>query len=408
MVSDRIATLRGRIEAELLQNILPFWEKEVVDPAGDGFWARVSNDLVVKERAPKGLILNTRILWTFSAASRQYKNPVFLALAQRAFDFIQNHFWDTDFGGMLWMLDEEARPLDVSKKIYGQAFSIYSLAEYFQATGQKEVLDRAIELYHLIERHNYDTQHSGYFETSNRDWSLAEDLRLSEVDMNEKKSMNTHLHLLEAYTQLYLCWPDAVLETRLRTLIDNFLAHIIDRRTHHMRLFFNEAWHVRLAHVSYGHDIEASWLLDEAAAVLHDQGLQAAVRQESYAMAEAVYHEALAPQGGIYYERKEDGQLKEDLEWWPQAEALVGFLNAWQNSGQIKFLNAAGRVWDFCDHYLVDHEHGEWFYKVGPDLKPDSRLYKVSEWKCPYHNSRACMEALRRLKDPGNGDHQAV
>lgn len=397
MESSRIKTLQQSIETELMQNILPFWAKEVVDREGDGFWARISNDLKVKERAPKGLILNTRILWTFSAAYNIYHNPDYLAIADRAYAFVQNHFWDEEHGGMLWMLDENGRPVDTSKKIYGQAFSIYSLAEFYHATQKKEALDRAIELYQLIELHNFDHLHSGYFETSNRDWSLAEDLRLSEVDMNEKKSMNTHLHMLEAYTQLYRVWPNLTLEARLRTLIDNFLLHIIDRRTHHMRLFFNEAWNVRLANVSFGHDIEASWLLDEAAAVLQDGALIETVRQETVAIADAVYTEALAPQGGIYYERKEDGNLKEDLEWWPQAEALVGFLNAFQNSGQEKFFKAAERVWDFCDNYLVDHEHGEWFYKVGPDLKPDFRLYKVSEWKCPYHNGRACMEAMRRL-----------
>ncbi len=395
---ERSTLLQKRIEEELVHHLLPFWEKESVDQEGGGFWARVSNDLAVKERTPKGLILNTRILWTFSSVYQKYRDENYRRLAERAFRYVQDHFWDQQFGGMLWMLDEKAQPLDDSKKIYGQAFSIYSMCEYYRATQNREALDRAIELYRLIERYNYDPIHTGYYETSNRDWTLAEDLRLSEVDMNEKKSMNTHLHVLEAYTQLFRLWPVAELQTRLRSLLSNFLQQIIDKQTHHMRLFFNEAWEVRLADVSFGHDIEASWLLDEAAAVLNEAELSTKVQQVSLAMADAVYREALAPQGGIYYERSVTGHVQKDLQWWPQAEALVGFLNAYQNSGQEKFFEAAERVWEFCDRYLIDHEKGEWFYSVGPDLKPDLTLLKISEWKCPYHNGRACVETIHRLE----------
>jgi cellobiose epimerase len=397
MGTEEAGPLGRRVETELTGNILPFWLQQTVDPEGEGFYARISNDGRIKVRTPKGLILNTRILWTFSAAYRHFARAEYLEMAHRAFRFLQKHFWDKKYGGMYWMLDADNEPLDTSKKIYGQAFSIYSYAEYFAASQEKAALERAFELYQLIENHNFDKKFGGYFETSNRDWSLAEDLRLSAIDMNEKKSMNTHLHMLEAYANLSRIRPEPELIKKLRGLILNFLDPIIDPRTGHFRLFFDEEWRIKSTSVSFGHDIEGSWLLDEAAAVVGDSELSQQVGRASLKMARAVLQEGGSSEGGIFYECRADGHLDEEMHWWVQVEGLVGFLNAFQRTGEDLFWQATCKIWDFCEKYLVDRINGEWFYKVGPDRKPVLSEHKVSEWKCPYHSARACMQVLTRL-----------
>jgi cellobiose epimerase len=398
MPSETIRQLAARAEKELLSNILPFWMAQAPDREKGGFWARVSPDLRAKERSPKGLILNARILWTFSAAFRQYNQLSYLEMAKIAYNELCSAFMDPVFGGVYWMLDAADSPIDDSKKIYGQAFAIYSLAEYYLAAGDQEALTRALTIYELIEKHNYDPVNTGYLESANRDWSPAQDLRLSDVDMNEKKSMNTHLHMLEAYTQLYRVWPDGGLREKLVSLINNFLDHIIDAKNHHLILFFDETWSRKSGKISFGHDIETSWLLDEAAQVLDDPVLARKCTKMTVAMAEAVLKEGIAADGGLCYELDEDGELDGDVHWWVQSEAVVGFANAYQSSGRLEFLDAAVRAWDFIETHLIDRTHGEWFYKVNAARQADLELHKISEWKCPYHNSRTCLELARRVK----------
>jgi mannobiose 2-epimerase len=398
MASETCKQLAARAEKELLTRILPFWMEQAPDREKGGFWARVSPDLKVRERSPRGLILNTRILWTFSAAFNQYKSQAYLEIARLAYEQVCNGFLDPVYGGAFWMLDEANLPLDDSKKIYGQAFTIYSLAEYHLATGEADALAKAIAIYELIEKHNYDPAFTGYLESANRDWSPTQDLRLSAVDMNEKKSMNTHLHLLEAYTLLYRVWPDGGLRARLVDLINNFLDQIIDPESHHLILFFDETWQRKSHKVSYGHDIETSWLLDEAAQVLSDPILSRKCQKVSVAMAEAVLKDGMMEDSGLAYERGETGKLDPEVHWWVQSEAVVGFANAYQNSGRPEFLAAAVRAWDFIEERLVDRTCGEWYYKVDAARVPDTTLCKISEWKCPYHNSRTCFELARRVK----------
>ncbi|HOZ22209.1 MAG TPA: AGE family epimerase/isomerase [bacterium] len=398
MANETCKQLAARTEHELLGNILPFWLEQAPDRERGGFWARVSPDLSRRERSPRGLILTTRILWTFAAAYRQYHDEAYLKMARTAYEEVCSAFVDPQHGGVFWMLDEMKRPLDESKKIYGQAFAIYSLVEYHLASGDAKALEHALAIYELIEKHNYDPLHTGYLESANRDWSPTEELRLSAVDMNEKKSMNTHLHLLEAYTRLFSVWGDGGLRERLVSLINNFFDHIIDNRTHHLILFFDESWRPKSRKISYGHDIETSWLLDEATHLLADPILSRKSGQLSVAMAEAVLKEGVAPDGGLFYERDETGRPDHDVHWWVQAEAVVGFVNAYQNSGRAEFLAAALRSWEFIEEHLIDRTHGEWFYKVDAGRNADLQLHKISEWKCPYHSSRTCLKLARRVK----------
>jgi mannobiose 2-epimerase len=232
-----------------------------------------------------------------------------------------------------------------------------------------------------------------------RDWSEADaSARLSDKDMNEKKSMNNHLHLLEAYTNLYRVWKDQRVEQRLRELIALFEQRILDPRALHLHHFFDEQWHVRSDTYIFGHDIEGTWLLCEAAEVLGDAALLKHVQAVALRMAEVVLREGVDVDGALRYEGKMGKITDGGKECWPQAEAVIGFLNAFQLSGDVKFLEAARRAWDFIERHLVDRVHGEWFWRITPEGRVDTTLPKVSEWKGPYHGSRACLETLHRLR----------
>jgi len=388
---------RQKVEAELLTDILPFWLKYVIDDEYGGFRGRIANDRTIDPHADKGLILNTRILWTFSKAFSLYRDPVYLAAARRAFEYFDRFFRDSEFGGVYWMVDYQGRPADMKKRIYGQAFTVYALAEYYNASGEAETLSKAVRLVEQIESSSHDAENGGYFETYERDWSLAADQRLSEVDMDEKKSMNTHLHLLEAYAALLRFHEDETIRLRLRELIEIFLDHIIHPANHHFILFFDEEWHPRSGKISFGHDIEGGWLLVEAAEILGDKTLLERARETAVKMAQAVYEQGLDSDGGLMYEADATGIIDSDKQWWPQAEAVVGFLNAYELLGQRHFLDAAERSWRFIEKFIIDHEYGEWFSLVSKTGLPGAGLDKVGPWKCPYHNSRTCFEVMVRL-----------
>jgi len=392
-----VQDLRQKVETELLSNILPFWLKYTIDNEYGGFRGQIANDLTIDPHAAKGLILNARILWTFARAFSVYREPVYLATAQRAYEYLTRCFLDREFGGVYWMVDFEGHPIDTKKRIYGQAFTVYALAEYFHASGDAEALDNAMRLVRFIESPGHDSAQGGYFETYERDWTLARDQRLSEVDMDEKKSMNTHLHMLEAYAALLRYHEDATVRLRLRELIEIFLDHIIHPTTHHFILFFDEQWRPRCEKISFGHDIEGSWLLTEAAEILGDAPLLGRMREIAVKMAQAVHDQAIDADGGLFYEADSTGIIDSDKQWWPQSEAVVGFLNAYQITGQRYFLDAAKRSWAFIEKYIVDHKHGEWFGRVSKSGVPSEKQYKVDQWKCPYHNSRTCFEVMERL-----------
>ena len=389
--------LTTRVEQELRSNILPFWLKYTIDEEFGGFRGQITNDLVINPHADKGLVLNARILWTFSKAYAVYGDDDYLRAARRAYDYILQHFWDNAFGGVYWMVNYRGTPSETKKRVYGQAFTIYALAEYFLATQQEEALKRAISLHEIVDNTAHDADFGGYFETYECDWTTAQDQRLSDVDMNEKKSMNTHLHMLEAYANLCRAWKNNKLRQRLRELIEIGLNHIVQPKNHHFLLFFDQDWQPKSDVTSFGHDIEGSWLLCEAGDIYGDPHLLKSVQDEAVHIAQAVYEEALDDDGGLMYEAQNGRIIDSDKHWWPQAEAVVGFLNAYQLSGQEHFRTAAENTWNFIEKFVVDHNHGEWYWKVSRDRVPSNSKYKVDPWKCPYHNSRVSFEVMKRL-----------
>jgi mannobiose 2-epimerase len=389
--------LRRRVEAELREDILPFWMRHSPDHERGGFHGAITNDLRVEPDAPKGIILNARILWTFSRACEIHPEPRLRELARRAFDYIVRCFLDGEFGGVYWTVDSRGRPLETAKRTYGQAFAIYALAQYYYAAKDSAALDLALELMKVVLRRCGDPAAGGFFETFDRDWSLSRDQRLSMVDLDEKKSMNTHLHLLEACAALVRVSPQCDARKTLDELTRIFLDHIIDPGTSHFRMFFNETWECRSDRISFGHDIEGSWLLCEAAGLLGDRDMQRRVRSVAVRMARAVLAEAVDRDGGLSYEADPSGIIDHDRHWWPQAEAVVGFLNAFELTGKPEYLDAAGRAWQFIEDRIIDRNHGEWFWKVSRDGVPDPCRFKVDLWKGPYHNGRCCMEAMERL-----------
>jgi len=397
MSPESLKNFADAVRRELNDHLLPFWLDHAADTAHGGFIGQMANDGTVDPEASKGLILNARLLWTFSAAYRFSEDPRCRDMAERAGDYLERCFWDTAHGGAFWRLDFEGNVLDDKKKIYGQAFYIYALAEQYQAFGTGAALEHARQLFNLIEIHSRDRKDGGYIEVCNRDWSAAEDSRLSDKDMDAKKSMNNHLHLLEAYTNLYRIWPDATLRERLTELIDLFDRRIAAPETGHLHHFFDAAWQPQSADYTFGHDIEASWLLCEAAEVLGDPELTSRAQRLALRLAQVTLAEGLDRDGGLCYAGQAGRITDPNREWWPQAEAVIGFLNAYTLSDDRAFLEAAQRTWDYIEKYFIDKAHGEWFWRVGPDGTPDPNEPKVSEWKSPYHNVRACLETINRL-----------
>jgi mannobiose 2-epimerase len=397
MAVDTLQALNESVQRELREGLLPFWQTQVIDYQNGGFIGRMANDRTIDRRAVKGLILNTRLLWSYSALYRYAQADSLKTLATRAYDYLVDKFIDPEYGGAYWFLDAQGNPVDVKKKIYGQAFALYALAEFYRMTEDKKVLDLACRFFDLIEEHALDRRNGGYFETFERNWSESDDLRLSPVDMNEKKSTNTHLHLLEGYTNLYRIWKTKLLEQKITDLLKLFLAHIINQDTLHFNLFFDEEWTPKSERISFGHDIEGSWLLLEAATVLGQAELIASVKEVSLNMARRVLQQCVDRDGGLFYEADPSGIIDTDKHWWPQAEALVGFVNAYQLSGEDTYLKAAMKTWNFIEKHIVDKKDGDWFWRVSKERKPYKDDPKVSEWKSPYHSCRACLEIIERI-----------
>ena len=421
-----VSLMKREMQDVLEKNILRFWLDKMVDEENGGFYGRIDGHGQLHPEAEKGAILNARILWSFSAAYRLLEVEEYLEAATRAKDYLIEHFIDPVYGGVYWSVDYKGQPLDTKKQFYAIGFAIYGLTEYARATGDREALDFALQLYDCIEEHAFDRAHNGYIEACTREWGKIEDMRLSELDANYPKSQNTHLHILEPYTNLLRCLRElhaqetcdyvpvlgAVLpigitipletivavEASLRNLINIFTDRILNSETHHLDLFFEMDWTRGAGHLeSYGHDIECSWLLHEAALVLGDKKVLAKVEPIVREVAKAS-GKGLRRDGSLIHEANLDtGCVDDDLHWWVQAENVVGWFNIYQYFGDEAALEKAVRCWSYIKSQLIDYEQGEWFWSRHADGTLNTLDDKAGFWKCPYHNSRMCLELIERI-----------
>lgn len=394
-----IEKLKAEAKDVLQNNILSFWLNKMEDRENRGYYGQMTGKGELVKTANKGGILNARMLWTYSSAYRVLGNPEYLMAATRQKDYILEHFYDKEFGGTFWELDYLGNPVDTKKQFYALGFMIYGLSEYARATGDKEALEYAIRLFETIEEHSLDKEYNGYIEACTREWGEIADMRLSDKDANFPKSQNTHLHIIEPYTNLYRIWKDERLEKALRNLINIFTDKILNPETHHLDLFFENDWTRGAGALeSYGHDIECSWLMHEAALVLGDKALLAKMETVVKQVAKAS-EKGLMPDGSMVHEANLDtGYVDSDLHWWVQAETVVGFINLYEHFNDEDALNKAFACWEYIKKNLIDYENGEWFWSRDKDGNLNTTDDKAGFWKCPYHNGRMCLEIIERFK----------
>lgn len=387
-------TLGSEIRKEWLEHILPFWGG-LKDETNGGFYGQVNADLKIDEQAAKGGIACSRILWSFSAAYRTTGHEIYAEYARHAFQFLARHLIDRQYGGLYWMVDYKGVPTDTRKHIYNQAFAVYALSEYHRASGNQEALDLAKDLYRLIESKGYDAKRQAYKEEFDREWNEQPNEMLSGNGVVAHITMNTHIHVLEAYSTLYRAWPEAVVRESLHNLLSILYHHIFDADRRRLGVFFDKDWNPLVDVTSFGHDIEASWLMDEALDVIGSTNPD--YKRMVLDLAYAVSERAVQQDGSLMNEQ-EGSHLDTSRIWWVQAEAMVGFFNAYQRTGDIQFLEQVFRMWNYTKKNIIDSRPGsEWFWSVNENGRPDQHEM-AGPWKCPYHNSRFCLEILNRIE----------
>jgi mannobiose 2-epimerase len=387
-----LKVLKSEIFEHLNNKIIPFWE-ELKDENNGGYISYVGFDLKPDPYAPKGLVLTSRILWFFSSLYNQLRKEEFINFADHSYKFLIKSFLDKENKGFYWMVDYKGEPIDKRKHLYGQAFVLYGLSEYYKATQKKESLDLALEIYKIIEE--VCKNDVGYKEEFDEKWNPKENIIVSEYGIIYEKSMNTLLHILEAYTNLFTATYDQSIKKKIEDLIILFKEKIYDSKTNHLYVFFDKKMNPIIDAISYGHDIEATWLIDEALRYIDNNKLIKEMSEINLKIAEKVLEEAF--ESGSLLNERVKGIVDKNRIWWVQAEALVGFLNTYQKSKLDKFLKAVFELWEFIKDFLVDKRaQGEWFWKLDENYIP-SPMPEVDLWKCPYHNGRMCLEVIKRI-----------
>ena len=408
-MNDLLKTFRQELLDELEHDILPFWTERVMAPAERRFYGRIAGDGTLYPDADQSAVLYGRLIWTFSAAYRMTGRRELLLPATCARNYLLDHFIDPEFGGVYWSVRADGTPADTRKQFYALGFAIYGLSEYARATDDERAAKEAWRLFETIEAHSFDLQNDGYLEAAARDWSPLEDVRLSDKDANEHKTMNTHLHILEGYANLLRLYPsEERLRSQTRHLLELFFSRIMTPDGH-LGLFFDDTWHDRHpGDISFGHDIEASWLLFRTAQTLGDDELLGRARSCCARIAEAAL-EGYRPDGSMIYERHADGSIDGERHWWVQAETVIGLYYLYRYFGRAEAIEDSMRTWKYIRTHLIDREGGEWWWSILPDGTVNRRNDKAGFWKCPYHNARMCMEVTTLIeREDGRPPHRAT
>lgn len=379
----------------LTGQILPFWSRLRDDEFG-GFYGYMDYELQLDPKAEKGCILNSRILWFFSEAAALLKDEQAARQADHAFRFLMDHCVDRINGGIYWSLHYDGTPADTTKHTYNQAFAIYALSAYYRLTGNEQALALANELFRIIETHCTDDE--GYLEAFTVDWKPESNEKLSENGVMADKTMNTLLHVFEGYAGLYQASPSSPVEQALRRILKIYAEKIYDPKLRRQTVFFDAHYNSLLDLHSYGHDIESSWLIDWGCGLLGDEQLSRSIGAINSVLADEILHTAYRDHSVC--NEAENGKVDTTRVWWVQAEAILGFVNAWKKEPQrTEYRDAAADIWHYIETVMVDKRPGsEWFWSVDAEGNPHHKPI-VEPWKCPYHNGRMCMELIRRNPD---------
>ena len=387
--------MKEEITKHLTDDIIPFW-KNLRDDEFGGYYGYLDYDLKLDKKAEKGCILNSRITWFFSNAYTLLKDKSLLEEADHGYEFLKEHCIDKEYGGIYWSMKYDGTPLDTTKHTYNQAFCIYALSSYYEASGKQEALELARKLYELIETRCMDD--NGYLEAFTRDFKPESNEKLSENGVLAEKTMNTLLHVLEAYTELYRVSKDEEVGNRLRWIMDTFADKVYNPKLKRQEVFFDKDYNSIIDLHSYGHDIETAWLMDRSLEVLGDAAYTEKLTPITKALTENIYNVAF--DGHSLSNECDKGVVDTNRVWWVQAETIVGFLNGYEKDPtKIQYKEAAEATWQFIKDHVIDKRSGsEWFWLVRQDGSPVEGKPIVEPWKCPYHNGRMCMEVIRRLK----------
>ena len=383
----------NEIREHLKNGIIPFWEG-LKDEEFGGYYGYMDYDLKLDKKYEKGCILNSRILWFFSSVSRLAGFEKEREYADHAYQFLKEKCLDQECGGVFWSVTYDGKPLDTTKHTYNQAFAIYALSSYYDATGNEEALSIAKDLQKIIEEKC--TDEFGYLEAFNRNFQPEENDKLSENGVIAQKTMNTLLHVFEAYTELYRVAKLPEVKERLEWIMDTFAEKVYNPELHRQEVFFDEKWNSIIDLHSYGHDIETAWLMDRGVEILGEKKYEDLMTPITKDLTAQIYKEAF--DGHSLANECDRGVVNVHRIWWVQAETVVGFLNGYKmNPDKPEYLEAAKSEWNFIKEHVIDKRSGsEWFWEVDPEGKPYPDRPIVEPWKCPYHNGRMCFEVIRR------------
>lgn len=385
--------MREEIKRHLTDDIIPFW-KSLRDDTYGGYYGYMGYDLKVDEKAVKGCILNSRITWFFSNAYTVLKDESLLAEAKHGYEFMRDYCTDKENGGIFWSLKYDGTPEETLKHTYNQAFAIYALSSYYEASKDEEALKQAFALFTVIETKCRDE--IGYLEAFNERFEEIDNEKLSENGVMAEKTMNTLLHVFEAYTELYRVTKDERVKEKLEEIMDTFADKIYNPKLHRQEVFFDKYYNSILDLHSYGHDIETAWLIDRGVEILGEEKYEKKLGPITKDLTNQIFQTAF--DGRSLSNECERGVVDTYRIWWVQAETVVGFLNGYEKCPERKeYLNAAKETWEFIKKYVMDKRSGsEWFWRVSKEGVPDESKPIVEPWKCPYHNGRMCLEVIRR------------